>query len=169
MQNHQNGVNGLRTNIMSYDPCEPKRSNRELYRIPQKGKIAGVCAGLADYLGWETWLVRILVVSGVLFGMPFLIMIYIAGWFILDKKPLNNNHQNYASSKEKSSATYSNNSTLHSDSIKVKSRIWQAGEPPKQAFHDISRKFNGLEKQLRRMESYVTSTEFTVSREINKL
>ena len=54
----------------------------ELYRNPHEGKIAGVCAGIADYFGWETWLVRILVVSGVLFGMPFLILGYVAGWFI---------------------------------------------------------------------------------------
>ncbi|MBL4910920.1 MAG: envelope stress response membrane protein PspC [Alteromonadaceae bacterium] len=155
--------------------CEPRRSGRELYRIPQKGKIAGVCAGLADYLGWETWLVRILVVSGVLLGMPFLIMIYIAGWFILDKKPLDNTQQSYASRKGNDFERHSTKESSfqqrppHNESIKVKSRIWQAGEPPKQAFHDIRRKFNGLEKQLRRMESYVTSTEFTVSREIDQL
>jgi len=160
---------------MSCDPCEPRRSGRELYRIPQKGKIAGVCAGLADYLGWETWLVRILVVSGVLLGMPFLIMIYVAGWFILDKKPLDNSQQTYASRKGKDFERHSTKESSfqqrspQNESIKVKSRIWQAGEPPKQAFHDIRRKFNGLEKQLRRMESYVTSAEFTVSREINKL
>jgi len=175
MQNRQNGVNGQRTNMMSYDPCEPRRPRRELYRIPQKGKIAGVCAGLADYLGWETWLVRILVVSGVLLGMPFLIMIYIAGWFILDKKPLDNNHQVPSSIKGKDFERHATKVSSYqqippqNESIKVKSRIWQAGEPPKQAFHDIRRKFNGLEKQLRRMESYVTSAQYTVSREINKL
>ena len=58
----------------------------ELYRNTSQGKLAGVCAGIADYFGWETWLVRILVVSGVLLGMGWFIVIYIAAWFILDKK-----------------------------------------------------------------------------------
>jgi len=151
----------------------------ELYRIPSKGKIAGVCAGLADYFGWETWLVRILVVSGVLFGMPFLIFAYIAAWFILDKRPkpqhtftrknpfgkteFRQNNQYNASSEE------SYDEQMANESIKVKARVWQSGEPPKQAFHDIRRKFRALEGKLQAMEHYVTSPEFTVSREINKL
>ena len=146
-----------------------KRS--ELYRNPVKGKIAGVCAGLADYFGWETWLVRILVVSGVLFGMPFLIFIYVAAWFILDKAPQSSSKASHDSFENMNSAKshQSVNDDISNESIKVKRRVWQAGEPPKQAFYDISRKFKLLERKLQVMEHYVTSPEFTVSREINKL
>jgi phage shock protein C len=135
----------------------------ELYRNSSQGKIAGVCAGLADYFGWETWLVRILVVSGVLLGMGWFIVIYIAGWFILDKKPGTLDKKDQKAQSQHTEADFS------SESIKVKSRIWQAGEPPKQAFHDIKHKFESLEREVRVMEHYVTSPEFTVSREINKL
>ncbi len=141
----------------------------ELYRNASQGKIAGVCAGLADYFGWETWLVRILVVSGVLLGMGWFIVIYIAAWFILDKKPGALNKKNQQTKSQYSTESNQSADNLSSESIKVKSRIWQAGEPPKQAFHDIRRKFKSLEKELRQMEHYVTSPEFTVSREINKL
>jgi phage shock protein C len=145
----------------------------ELYRNPTNGKIAGVCAGIADYFGWETWLVRILVVSAVLFGMPFLILGYVAAWFILDKNP----KEQVKPSKynRAGSSTYSQyEDTIKGDeqaneSIKVKARVWQSGEPPKQAFHDIRRKFSSLEKQLQAIEYYVTSSEFSVAREINKL
>ena len=145
----------------------------ELFRNPSRGKIAGVCAGLADYFGWETWLVRILVVSAVLLGMPFVIFLYIAAWFILDKGP------NTKAGSTRHSTSYSHEPLNQSvkqvqndilqGSIKVKARIWQSGEPPKQAFHDIRRKFQSLERQLQMMERYVTSPEFTVSREISKL
>ena len=148
------------------------RKRGELYRNAEQGKIAGVCAGIADYFGWETWLVRILVVSGVLFGMPFLILGYIAGWFILDKAPekiVKGNHEPGASRYAKSSQRGSQEFDVSNESIKVKARIWQAGEPPKQALYDIGRKFRSLEKKVQAMEQYVTSTEFTVSREINKL
>ncbi len=146
---------------MSCKPCG------QLYRDPSRAKIGGVCAGLADFLGWESWLVRILVVSGVLFGMPFLVMIYIAAWFILDKKPTYLQKQRDLGHSETSQQTIDRES--FDTSIKVKARIWQSGEPPKQAFHDIRRKFTALEKELRKIERYVTSTEFTISREINKL
>ncbi len=148
----------------------------ELYRNPYRGKIAGVCAGIADYLGWETWLVRILVVSGVLFGMPFLIFGYVAAWFILDKTP--KSQQSFVDKKHQGQSKYrhQDNSSagdyddqMTNESIKVKARIWQSGEPPKQAFHDIRRKFKALEGKLQAMEHYITSPEFTVSREINKL
>ncbi|MFD2166283.1 envelope stress response membrane protein PspC [Thalassotalea euphylliae] len=145
------------------------RRKGELYRIPSQGKIAGVCAGIADYFSWETWLIRILVVSGVLFGMPWLVFLYVAAWFILDKKPATAAE---AESKEHgftSKKSEPKSDDIDSEPIKVKARIWQAGEPPKQAFHDIRRKFTNMEKQLRTMERYVTSPEFTVSREINKL
>ncbi len=146
-----------------------KKCRGELYRDPSNGKIAGVCAGLADYFGWETWLVRILVVSGVLLGMGWFIVIYIAGWFILDKK---NGSAKKGTNKVKNrfhEKAESIKNDFAGESIKVKSRIWQAGEPPKQAFHDIRRKFKNLERELIKMERYVTSPEFTISREINKL
>lgn len=141
------------------------KSKGELFRDPAKGKIAGVCAGLAQYFGWETWLVRILVVSGVLLGMSFFVILYIAGWFILDKKP----SKFSASDVEHSVKQKMHEEEVFNESIKVKSRIWQAGEAPKQAIRDINLKFKSLEGELRSMERYVTSADFTVSREINKL
>lgn len=156
-----------------------KTRRGELYRNPAQGKIAGVCAGIADYFGWETWLVRILIVSGVLFGMPFLILGYIAAWFILDKnpKPLSNRANVKFNQADRARSQYGNQEGGEGDygyeeaneSIKVKARVWQSGEPPKQAFHDIKRKFGSLEKKLQSIEQYVTSSEFTVAREINKL
>ncbi len=156
-----------------------KTRRGELYRNPAQGKIAGVCAGIADYFGWETWLVRILVVSGVLFGMPFLILGYIAAWFILDKNPKIPSKKAHAKyHRAETSSHYQSNRTQEerdyqyvqaNESIKVKARVWQSGEPPKQAFHDIRRKFGSLERQLQGIEQYVTSSEFTVAREINKL
>jgi phage shock protein C len=112
-------------------------------------------------------------VSGVLLGMGWFIVIYIAGWCILDKKPA----QPTTTAKSKFQASQSKAQARESDdeqqvmheSIKVKAKIWQAGEPPKQAFYDIRQKFTVLEKKLRAMEHYVTSPEFTVSREINRL
>lgn len=140
------------------------KSKGELFRDPAKGKVAGVCAGLAHYFGWEAWLVRILVVSGVLLGMGWFVILYIAGWFILDKAPGRITTKATTESKESSAVN-----EAFGESIKVKSRIWQEGEPPKKAIRDINLKFGSLEKELRTMERYVTSAEFTVSREINKL
>lgn len=154
---------------------------KELHRDPDNGRIAGVCAGIAEYFGLETWLVRILAVTGFfLLAGPFMLVAYVAAWFILDKKPGSGGkrrmdhsrtatqhfgHKSWSESKYKG---------WHNDNddekrVEVKARVWQAGEPPRQAFFDIKQKFKRIEDRLRSVETYVTSAEFQLNREINRL
>lgn len=131
-------------------------TKRELYRDPERGKIAGVCAGLSDYFNMELWLVRILVVTAVLLtGGPLFVVAYIAAWFILDKKP--------AEKPQK------NSTAQHQDPLEVKFKVWQKGEPPRRALQDLKDRLARVDTRLQAMERYVTSSEFTVSREIDKL
>jgi phage shock protein C len=146
---------------------------KDLYRDPEKGKIAGVCAGLADYFGWELWLIRILVVSAFfLFAGPFIFVSYVAAWFILDKKPGSKGSKiPYTDHRQviKPRGKGWQNQPEDEDKVVVKSKIWQAGEPPKQAFHDIQQRFAKNESRLRQVETYVTSSEFQLNREISRL
>ncbi|WP_394192183.1 envelope stress response membrane protein PspC [Pseudoalteromonas atlantica] len=131
-------------------------TKRELLRDPVRGKIAGVCAGLSDYFNMELWLVRIIFVTAVLLaGGPLFVVAYIAAWFILDKKPTNSPASSYT--------------TQHEDPLEVKFKVWQKGEPPRRALQDLKDRLGRVDSRLQEMERYVTSTEFTVSREINKL
>lgn len=141
---------------------------KELYRDTEKGKVAGVCAGIAEYFGWELWLVRIIFISGFLLTGSFFFMAYIIGWFVLDKKSDKGITKSAVSvAADRSKGWVSN---LGDDvKVEVKSKVWQAGEPPKQAFKDIHSQFGKLELRLRKMESYVTSSEFQLNREFNKL
>lgn len=129
-----------------------KPDSRTLYRIPQSGKIAGVCAGIADYFNLETWLVRVVAVSIFLLGgSGVILIIYIALWMILDTKP------------------QSPHSGSEFGDIGIKKKIWQAGEPAKQALRDLNAQFNSLEHRLRRLEHHVTSDQFDLKRQINNL
>jgi len=131
-------------------------TKRELFRDAERGKIAGVCAGISDYFNMELWLVRILVVTAVLLsGGPFIVVAYIAAWFILVKKP--------------SEKTMKTGDSIHQDPLEVKFKVWQKGEPPRRALQDLKERLARVDGRLQEMERYVTSTEFTVSREINKL
>lgn len=169
------------------------RRGHDLYRIPQEGRIAGVCAGIAEYFNLETWLVRIIVVCGVLFSGFLFIIAYVALWFVLDKKSTfessprsrsqfdtEQRDKRRAARKEKLKKSWNEfdekvrshldtSSPFASKPIGVKQKVWQAGEPPAQAFRDISNQFNDIEKRLQSLETYVTSSEFTVSREIDRL
>ena len=153
------------------------RTFGSLHRDPNKGKIAGVCAGIAEYFGMEIWLVRILTLTGFfLLAPPFFFVGYIAAWFILEKKPrgLTNKptedefapRSTYNKPRGKG---WHNVSEQELEKVVVKSKVWQASEPPKQAFMDIKQRFAKNESRLRKMETYVTSSEFQLNRELSKL
>jgi len=146
-----------------------------LHRDPSKGKIAGVCAGIAEYFGMEIWLVRILTLTGFfLLAPPFFFVGYIAAWFILEKKPkgwsTKSKYDELSPRNQYIKAKgWHNVSEQASEKVVVKSKVWQAGETPKQAFVDIQQRFAKNETRLRKMETYVTSSEFQLNRELSKL
>ena len=58
-----------------------RRSNND-YRI------AGVCGGLAEYLGWDSSRVRIVWVLAAIFSAAFPgVIIYLALWYLMPEEP----------------------------------------------------------------------------------
>ncbi|ELJ8613186.1 envelope stress response membrane protein PspC [Vibrio cholerae] len=128
-------------------------SKRELYRDPYKGKIAGVCAGLANYFGLEVWLVRILVITAALLGGTFLVLVaYVAMALMLEKLP-----KQYREDIRSQQA--------HT----LKSKPWAQGQAPKELLHTLDRDLSQVESRIRSVEAYVTSEAFKVNREFRKL
>lgn len=63
---------------------QPKR----LVRTTNDDKmIAGVCGGLARYLGVDAGIVRIAVVIGTILGFGSLILAYLVAWILMPKEP----------------------------------------------------------------------------------
>ncbi|USD66302.1 envelope stress response membrane protein PspC [Vibrio sp. SCSIO 43136] len=130
-------------------------TQRTLYRDTQNRKIAGVCAGVADYFGIETWFVRVLAVTAALLGAGFfVVIIYIAMSLMVEKKPYQaGDFQDSASPKPH----------------KVKSKPWQTGESPSQLIASLEGELADVEKKVKTMEAHVTSDTFNVEREFSKL
>jgi phage shock protein C len=152
------------------------QNRKPLQRIPEHGKIAGVCAGVAEYTNIETWLVRVIWFSGFILSGGFFFIAYIAGWFIMDKRePSGASYGRHRSSHSAHGSKRNDQWHRMSDeedidrSVEVKTKVWQAGEPPRVAFLDITRQFDSIERRVRNVEGYVTSNEFTLKREINRL
>ncbi|MCP5366247.1 MAG: envelope stress response membrane protein PspC [Hyphomicrobiales bacterium] len=122
-------------------------SPNKLYRDPVKGKVLGVCAGIADYFGIEVWLVRVVAVFAlVFFFVPTVIGYFIAG-FVLQPKP----EELYYEDEEEDD-------------------FWRGVRTdPTQTFSALRHKFKELEQRLRGLESYVTSREFRLRREFDDL
>mgnify|MGYP006177031451 CR=1 FL=1 len=131
---------------------------RELLRDDRNGKIAGVCAGIADYFGWELWLVRVVVLASVLLGFGGILpVLYLVGWIVLEKKSV---------AEQRSGEPVR---AAAERPVEVKTRVWQRGEAPKQALGHLQQQFDHIEVRLRQLEKHVTSHKFQLNREFRRL
>ncbi|MGV6988807.1 PspC domain-containing protein [Testudinibacter sp. P80/BLE/0925] len=113
-----------------------------IYRYPQQGMLAGVCAGLAKATGLETWVVRLVTVSLFLFGGYFVILIaYIAAAMLLDKAPSGDYQSDFYQKIF--------------DPTPLKEKTWRAGVSANQKLIDLDMEFTLLAKRITQIEDYV--------------
>lgn len=61
-------------------------TGNKLYRSSSNRIIAGVCGGIADWLGWSPTLVRVLYVVGSVLSVAFPgILVYVILWIVMPK------------------------------------------------------------------------------------
>lgn len=58
-------------------------NGRRLTRRRHDRIIAGVCGGIADQLGIDATIVRLILVAAVVFGFGAGIILYLAGWWLM--------------------------------------------------------------------------------------
>ena len=117
-----------------------------LWRDTDRGMLAGVCAGIADYIGVEPIVIRLVAVLGLVFFFPPTIAAYIILALVLKPKP----PALYASPDEEA--------------------FWRGvGTAPADTLHSLKRKFADLEARLGQMESQVVSGDFELRRKFRDL
>lgn len=119
------------------------------YRDPIRGKLAGVCAGIASSTGMETWLVRIIAVSIAITNFGLFFILYAAAWLLMDKKSVDNEQDR--------------------DSVTLKSKVWQQGETAARAIGDLDRQFDKIEVRLQKIERFVTSKDYELHKAFGEL
>ncbi|MFC3050346.1 envelope stress response membrane protein PspC [Kordiimonas pumila] len=124
-----------------------KKSPTRLYKNPERAKIMGVCAGLADYLDMNVTLVRVLVVIGAFMTGIFMFIIgYIILGMVLESKPLD----------------------LYAD--EQDEQFWkQTRNAPDYTAAELRKRFRDIERRTADMEAYVTSKKFRLERELKAL
>ena len=122
-------------------------SRTRFYRDKRNGKILGLCAGIADYTGIEVNLVRWMMVFGAFFSGGSTIPLYfIAGWI----SPVKPRELDYADREEQ--------------------RFWQGVRAsPARSARDIRGRFKDINRRLADIESYVTTENRSLAREIDQL
>ena len=113
-----------------------------LRRIPERGVIAGVCAGIGEYFDWNVKLLRVIAVVLFFCGAGVAIVIYGILWYVMD--PLTPAEQ----------TTLTASGTL-------------PGRPA--TMNEVKERFAKLDERLRNIEECVTDKEFELRRELKKL
>ena len=124
-------------------------SGNKLYLDKENGMIAGVCAGIADHFGLDRWLVRIITITLLIFTNSLVIFIYILAWIVLDNKP-----DDYIDDELEKEFAFE----------RIKRKVTGGN-----GFSDTFNRFSQLELRMRRLEAYITSKRFDLSKEINDL
>lgn len=127
---------------MNNDRQDDRRD--KLYRNGERSMVAGVCAGLADFFGFDLTATRVLVAVG-MFLFPSLIILYILLALLLPVR-----HP----SRE---ANYDE---------RLQRRV--RGEPHA-TLSTVRHRFRDLDRRLQRLEKYVTSGRFRLDREFEGL
>jgi phage shock protein C len=122
-------------------------SRTRFYRDKRHGKLMGVCAGIADYTGFDVALIRICFLAAVFMsGGSVLPFYFIAGW-VAPTKP-------HGLDREDSEAQ----------------QFWQGVRAsPARAARDIRSRMKDIDRRLADIESYVTTENRSLAREIEAL
>ena len=128
------------------------RNFEGLRRIPERGVIAGVCAGIADYFDWNVRLLRAVLVIAFLFSGAFpLVIVYCVLWYVMD--PVDGGEA------PSSGGHYGDGGGPSTDPT--------PGRRPTMA--EVQVRFERLDSRLRDIEECVTDKEFELRRELKKL
>ncbi len=131
---------------------------RKLYRDPQRRWIGGVCAGIGAYYGVEPWVVRCIAVTGLLFMGSIVFPAYLIAWFLMEKPPAGNGEARRRRHRHHHQHNHS------SPAPELGSQL-----SPRNSLRDVQADLEEAELRLRRMESHVTSGQFELHRELNKI
>ncbi len=122
---------------------------RRLYRDRENGIVAGVCAGIADYFGFDVTITRIIVAIGLFIFLPTTVVAYIVLALLLPTKPLGESAR------------------VRDDASETLQRSVRSA--PHSTLDNIRHRFREIDGRLQRMEKYLTSKRFKLDREFESL
>lgn len=119
-----------------------------LYRDSANGMIFGVCAGLADYFGFDLKITRICVALGGIFFFPTVIIIYVILGLLLDD------------------TSDSPQERRVRDDPELRRRV---RAEPHATLRSVRHRYREMERRLQRLEKHVTSKKYNLQREFDGL
>lgn len=143
-------------------------SDRRLYRDPERGRLAGVCAGLADYFRTSSTMMRFAAITALIFIPQVTVLAYLLAALLLPTR------------EEISAAS---DSAIEPDSAlageHARQRAFERELGTRDGAEDLDdrrrvvrqarERLARIERRIQGIEAYVTSRRFDLDREFGKL
>ena len=131
---------------VDYYSAQPASRTR-FYRDKRNGKLFGICAGIADYTGFDVSLVRVCFLAAMFMSGGGVLPFYFIAAMVTPTKPM----------------------SLERADVEER-QFWQGVRAsPARAARDIRSRFKDMDRRLADIESYVTTENRSLAREIEQL
>jgi phage shock protein C len=141
-----------------------------LYRNTRDGKIAGVCAGLADHWDIAHWVMRLIWVGGFLFTGTLALWLYLGAWVLMAPRPRRRSGEegyDYEGPEfEEVEVEMEYDERYHDYRPRKVFRYSDSSSVRLQRARD---RLDAALRLVEDMESYVTSRRFNLNKEISQL
>ena len=142
-----------RSNQPQYSTDKPQYYSEQpamrtrFYRDKRHGKVFGVCAGIADYTGFDVSLVRVCMLAALFMSGGGILPFYFIAAMVTPTKPV-----------------------AFEIGEREEQKFWQGVRAsPARAARDISSRMKDIDRRLADIESYVTTENRSLAREIEQL
>jgi len=132
-------------------------SGRHSARDADRAVLGGVCAGIADYFGFNLCATRAIFIIAFFVAMPFAAAAYIA---IVLLVPAESGRHEYLAQREV---------RKRRRRLTRRERIQAENEERVQAAEAVKQRYQELDERLARIEKYVTSSRYNLDREFRNL
>src|SRR3954449_7543110 len=145
-------LGGWRVNMAEDHPSDrylnaQPESRTRFYRDKRNGKVFGVCAGIADYTGFDVSLVRVCFLAAMFMSGGGVLPFYFIAAMVTPTKPV---------------------SLERGD--REEKQFWQGVRAsPTRAARDIRSRFKDIDRRLADIETHVTTENRSLAREIDQL
>lgn len=155
------------------------RRGEELYIDSSDEKVAGVCAALARYFGLENWVVRIGALSGLIFMPGVIFPAYWIAYFVMEKRTdgarrRRRGRRGRRRDREDKDRHSGFDAQPQTDAVS-RSKARGRGRRGELAFNagrslrHITTDMTQAELRLRRLESFVTSDQYELHKELTRI
>lgn len=137
-------------------------ARRGFYRSADRAVLGGVCAGMADYFGFNLRVLRILAIIAFVVAMPMAVIAYLAAVFLIPARS-GTIYERVVVREKPAKPSRRERRRARKEAMR------QQEAAPSEAASEVRDKCRSLDKRLADLEKHITSSRYQLDREIRNL